>query len=86
MSISPKTHLKTAQNGAKHYKKQVMRAVFALLVTAGLLLEAVASVPPSGKSGIEYDLVMLGFEWMQTLFEDYWTLAKASCDTKTPGR
>jgi hypothetical protein len=51
-----------------------------------LLLEAVASVPPSGKSGIEYDLVMLGFEWMQTLFEDYWTLAKASCDTKAPGR
>ena len=34
-----------------------------------LLLEAAASVPESGKSGIEYDLVMLGFEWMQTLFE-----------------
>ena len=27
----PKTHLKTAQNSAKHYKKRVMRAVFALL-------------------------------------------------------
>ena len=28
----PKTHLKTAQNSAKHCKKQVMRAVFALPV------------------------------------------------------
>jgi len=28
---SPKTGLKTAQNSAKHYKRQVMRAVFALL-------------------------------------------------------
>ena len=27
----PKTHLKTAQNCAKHYKKQVVRAVFALM-------------------------------------------------------
>ena len=27
----PKTHLKTAQNSAKHHKKQVVRAVFALL-------------------------------------------------------
>jgi hypothetical protein len=44
-----------------------------------LLLEAAPSVPASGKSGIEYDLVMLGFEWMQTLFEDYWTLAKSAC-------
>eukprot|EP01045_Picozoa_sp_COSAG04_P021504 COSAG04_NODE_2322_length_4333_cov_7.621871_3_plen_157_part_00 len=38
-------------------------------VALRLLLEAAASVPESGKSGIEYDLVMLGFEWMQTLFE-----------------
>ena len=45
-----------------------------------LLLEAEPSVLASGRSGIEYDLVMLGFEWMQTLFEDYWTLAKATCD------
>ena len=28
----PKTHLKTAENSAKHYKKQVMRAVFALAI------------------------------------------------------
>ena len=27
----PKTHLKTAQNSAKQYKKRVLRAVFALL-------------------------------------------------------
>ena len=26
----PKTHLKTAQNGEKHYEKRVLRAVFAL--------------------------------------------------------
>ena len=29
----PETSLKTAQNSAKHYKKQVMRAVFALLTS-----------------------------------------------------
>lgn len=51
-----------------------------------LLLEAEPSVPPSGKSAIEYDLVMLGFEWMQTLFEDYWTVAKAACDSSSPGQ
>ena len=28
----PKTHLKTAPNSAKHYKKRVLRAAFALLV------------------------------------------------------
>ena len=33
--ISPKTHLETAQNSAKHYKKQVMRAVFALPLPRG---------------------------------------------------
>ena len=27
----PKIHLKTAQNGEKHYKKRVMRANFALI-------------------------------------------------------
>jgi hypothetical protein len=27
----PKTHLKTAKNSEKYYKKRVMRAVFALL-------------------------------------------------------
>ncbi len=51
-----------------------------------LLLEAEPSVPLSGKSGIAFDLVMLGFEWMQTLFEDYWTIAKAACDDSSPGR
>ena len=29
----PKTHLKTAQNSGKQYKKRVLRAVFALLVS-----------------------------------------------------
>ena len=33
-AISPQTDVKTAQNSAKHYKKQVMRAVFALPVEA----------------------------------------------------
>jgi len=31
VSISPKTGLKRAQNSGKQYKKQVMRAVFAVL-------------------------------------------------------
>ena len=33
----PKTGLKTAQNSAKHYKKQVMSAVFALITSTRYL-------------------------------------------------
>ena len=35
MNVLAKTGLKTAQNSAKHSKKQVMRAVFALLFVPG---------------------------------------------------
>ena len=34
----PKTHLKRAQNSGKHYKKRILRAVFALPLKESLLL------------------------------------------------
>lgn len=43
------------------------------------LLKARSTVAPSGVASIEYDLAMLGFAWLQTLFDDYWTLARSAC-------
>ena len=43
------------------------------------LLLARAAVAPSGAASLEYDLAMLGFAWLQTLFDDYWTLARSAC-------
>ena len=44
----PKTHLKTAQNSEKHYKKRVMRAVFA--PTTGGIACVLATSPSSSRS------------------------------------
>jgi len=43
-NVLGKTGLKTAQDSAKHSKKQVMRAVFALLHPFGVAGEGVAHV------------------------------------------
>mmetsp|Transcript_25799 Transcript_25799/g.44967 ORF Transcript_25799/g.44967 Transcript_25799/m.44967 type:complete len:476 (+) Transcript_25799:2-1429(+) len=46
-----------------------------------LLLQAHSSVWKSGQADLEYDIVMVGFEFLQTLFEDYWSLAKFACNS-----
>eukprot|EP01048_Picozoa_sp_COSAG05_P017893 COSAG05_NODE_2522_length_2948_cov_1.656020_5_plen_88_part_01 len=45
------------------------------------LVAAHAAVPRSGRSALEYDIAMVGFAFLQTLFEDYWTLAVSACSS-----
>jgi|EP01047_Picozoa_sp_COSAG01_P011909 hypothetical protein len=49
------------------------------------LVAAHPAIPPSGRSALEYDMVMVGFAFLQTLFEDYWTLAVSACSHTARG-
>jgi hypothetical protein len=53
-------------------------------VALRLLAKAYSGLPRAGEAHMDYDIAMVGFAFMQALFEDYWTLTKAACSIAGP--